>query len=438
MIPARLELHGSEQQPAIPNTRRARSRWGTHKQARTVAWQATAFGALLYVLACVVFDIVVFQNNVHQIDITLSNRLHNLETSNLQLNGPEGRSAEPTTPLPSSNDEELGNLPVVAWFIPAGGTPVPQETGIPPLPLAYRDVRGPITVTIGTLELRILGGLSAVHGGWIVVGASVSDVKHDLGTLILAESALGPFAFVVLFLVTLVIGRRAVGPVEALRKAQLEFTADASHELRTPLSVIEAEVGLALSAHRDAEALTSALRNVSLETGRLRRIVDDLLWLARFEQHPSPPPDEPVDLRSIATACARRFGPIALSKGVDLSVEGDGDDVVIDAPAEWLDRLVSVLVDNACRYAGEGGNVRLSVSGSGSLAVVTVDDSGPGIPESERERVLKRFHRASTTPGGAGLGLAIADAVVSATSGSWQIGTAPAGGARVQVTWPAL
>ena len=111
--------------------------------------------------------------------------------------------------------------------------------------------------------------------------------------------------------------------------------------------------------------------------------------------------------------------------------------MIIDAPAEWLDRLVSVLVDNACRYAGEGGDVRLSVSGAGNLAVLTVDDSGPGIPEDERERVLKRFHRASSTPGGAGLGLAIADAVVSATGGSWQIGTAPLGGARVQVTWAA-
>ena len=109
--------------------------------------------------------------------------------------------------------------------------------------------------------------------------------------------------------------------------------------------------------------------------------------------------------------------------------------MIIDAPAEWLDRLVTVLVDNACRYAGEGGKVQLSVSGSNGSAILTVDDSGPGIPEAERERVLERFHRATTAPGGAGLGLAIADAVVSATSGQWQIGTAPAGGARVQVTW---
>ena len=149
----------------------------------------------------------------------------------------------------------------------------------------------------------------------------------------------------------------------------------------------------------------------------------------------SPRAVAPATLRSILEACTRRFEPIARSKGVALSVSGNGEDVTIDAPAEWLDRLVTVLVDNACRYAGTGGQVQLSVSDSGGSAVLPVDDSGPGIPEGERERVLERFHRASTTPGGAGLGLAIADAVVSATSGRWQIGTAPLGGARVQVTW---
>ncbi len=69
---------------------------------------------------------------------------------------------------------------------------------------------------------------------------------------------------------------------------------------------------------------------------------------------------------------------------------------------------------------------------------LTVDDSGPGIPPEERPRIFDRFHRATEGPSGAGLGLAIADAVVRATNGRWEIGSSPAGGASISVTWPRL
>ena len=107
------------------------------------------------------------------------------------------------------------------------------------------------------------------------------------------------------------------------------------------------------------------------------------------------------------------------------------------APAEWLDRLVSVLIDNACRYSNDGGHVEVTVSSVDERVTLTVDDSGPGIPEEERDHVFQRFHRASASPGGAGLGLSIAHAVVRATGGHSEVGSAPLGGARVIVSWPA-
>ena len=108
---------------------------------------------------------------------------------------------------------------------------------------------------------------------------------------------------------------------------------------------------------------------------------------------------------------------------------------MIAAPPEWLDRLLGVLLDNACKYAPDGGRVDVTVAVEGSRVALTVDDSGPGIPETERTRIFDRFHRATDRQGGAGLGLAIADAIVRATGGRWKVGSAPSGGARMGISW---
>ena len=187
----------------------------------------------------------------------------------------------------------------------------------------------------------------------------------------------------------MVIGVKAAGPVEVSRRRQLEFTADASHELRTPLSVIEAEVSLGLSGRRSVEDYRDTLGRVSREALRLRVIVEDLLWLSRFDAEPPPPGDEPVDLSAIAVACADRFDGIAQQRGISLSVltQGQGQPW-INAPPEWVDRLTAVLVDNACRYAGDGGVVVLMVSMLGHRVSLAVEDDGPGIAVKERARCL--------------------------------------------------
>jgi signal transduction histidine kinase len=142
-------------------------------------------------------------------------------------------------------------------------------------------------------------------------------------------------------------------------------------------------------------------------------------------------------MASLARSCAERFDTIALQKNLTISIQPlAAYPALVLAPAEWLDRLVSVLVDNACRYVNVGGRVKVSLSSSDTHVVLHVDDDGPGIAEEEREHITRRFHRASAVPGGAGLGLSIADAVVQATNGEWKISTAPLGGARIEVSWP--
>jgi two-component system OmpR family sensor kinase len=129
---------------------------------------------------------------------------------------------------------------------------------------------------------------------------------------------------------------------------------------------------------------------------------------------------------------------VAEARGQKLTVDAAAgpEGAIVTAPPDWLDRLLGVLLDNACKYSPEGGAITVSVAGEGRRVRLTVDDSGPGIPAEERGRVFDRFHRATDAPGGAGLGLAIADAIVRATGGRWTIGTSPAGGASVSASWP--
>ena len=296
------------------------------------------------------------------------------------------------------------------------------------------DTAEPVTATINGSELRLMG--AARGDDYIVIGQSLQPVSEAQSTVILAELLIGPVLLIVVFLGAVAIGRRVATPVELARRRQLDFTADASHELRTPLSVIEANTSLALAQDRTEAWYRTAFERVDLESKRMRRLLDDLLWLARFDATQGPPNSEPVDLGVLAAQTADRFAAIAETRGLHLDVSATEESMVVAAPPEWLDRLLGVLLDNACKYSPEGGTVRVDVAADGGRIQVTVDDAGPGIPDDQRSRIFDRFHRASESEAGAGLGLAIADAIVRATGGRWKIAASSAGGASMSVSWP--
>jgi signal transduction histidine kinase len=274
-----------------------------------------------------------------------------------------------------------------------------------------------------------------------VAAESAEEIGHLEGVLRTFEGLALPFVFVVVLLASLVVARRAVAPVERARRRELEFTADASHELRTPLSVLRAEIALARATppqadQADEDGSGDLLDRVDGESARLERIVEDLLFLARSESEPPPPSDEPVDLHTLVRQSALRFAAVARSRQIELAVPAPTDDAaLILAPAEWVDRLLGILIDNACRCAPDGGQVAVHAGVVGKRAFLAVEDDGPGIPESERSRVFDRFHRIDDRPSGHGLGLAIADSIVQSTGGRWQIGSSPSGGARMEVSW---
>jgi signal transduction histidine kinase len=392
--------------------------------AARVAAVATLLIGVAYVVFVVAFDTIDTHHLISQVDASLTDRLSDASDHGRVL-----------PKVHADVDDDVDSAPIVLWRIMPDGHSVRLSDGAPPLPItAWVHSGRPITVDIGGNSFRL--DAAAVDSGWVVAGKSLAEQTHVERVLLTGELIAGPVLLLATYLATLVIGVKASGPIELARRRQLEFTADASHELRTPLSVIEAEVGLVLSAPRDSTRYRDALERVGRESDRLRRLVEDLLWLARFDSEPPPPGDEPIDLLAIADGCADRFGGVAQAQDITIVIANEGDDQAwISAPPEWVDRLTGVLVDNACRYAGRGGDVHIVVRSEGPWVSLAVEDSGPGIPASERPHLFDRFHRATDLGTGAGLGLAIADSVVRSTGGRWHIGDASMGGAHFEISW---
>jgi len=212
--------------------------------------------------------------------------------------------------------------------------------------------------------------------------------------------------------------------IEALLERERVFVADASHELRTPLATLRTELELAGRPGRSPEDLRSALRSTIEEVDRLSQLAEDLLVIARSDQGRLPIAREPIELNVLLERVRKRFQ--------DRAREG-GREIVIAAPAGLRAELDSLrieqalgnLVDNALRHGG--GEVRLSARGDDGSIVLEVTDQGPGFADGFEGEAFDRFTRADDgrTGGGAGLGLAIVEAIAAAHGG--RVSVAPSG-----------
>ncbi|TJW71789.1 MAG: two-component sensor histidine kinase, partial [Mesorhizobium sp.] len=199
-------------------------------------------------------------------------------------------------------------------------------------------------------------------------------------------------------------------------RMRADFIANASHELRTPLASIAGFIEtLRGPARGDPAARDQFLQIMQNQTGRMARLIDDLLSLSRLEMKPYLGPGTEVDLRQTIDSVIDSLGPLASENGV--VIEWDFIDGPLSVPGD-RDELFQVfenLLENACKYGQSGGRVTVSIAGSedGQEAGidVTIRDYGPGIAEEHIPRITERFYRVdvenSRTQKGTGLGLSI-------------------------------
>ncbi len=227
------------------------------------------------------------------------------------------------------------------------------------------------------------------------------------------------------------------GRVRTAFDAQQNFVADAAHELRTPLAALKLQV-LSLERADGDEARKVAMGRISAGIERATRLVEQLLVLARQEAGASEgAAPAPVDLADLARRTVGEMVGVAQAKGVDLGVQ-HADDARVLGQGSALAILMRNLVDNAVKYTPAGGTVDVAVHVTGGAAVLTVEDSGPGIAAEERERVFDRFYRiAGSEAAGSGLGLAIIRAIAERHGAKLGLDASERlGGLLVRVTFP--
>jgi signal transduction histidine kinase len=339
-----------------------------------------------------------------------------------------------------------------------------------------------VTRTVDEEGMRVTAGALPGHSGWVAVAAVSLEAYDATQSQVARGLAIGGVAFVgIAGLGAYWLARAALSPVERLRRqaaaiserdsdATLEvahtkdeiaalagtmndlldrlrralereraFVADASHELRSPLAVLRGELELAGRPGRGTGELTAAVRAAAEETDRLSRITNDLLVLARGDAGRLDLRLAMTDLRELLGRSAALAGPRLTAAGVTCRVDvAAGIQARIDAGR--IRQAVDNLIANAARFAPAGSEIVIAARNDGSALRIEVRDNGPGFPDTFLPHAFGRFRRPDTgrsrDDGGAGLGLAIVQAICAAHGGRATAFNKPDGGAVVSLWIP--
>ncbi len=227
---------------------------------------------------------------------------------------------------------------------------------------------------------------------------------------------------------------------EAFQK-QRQFAADASHELRTPLAIIQAESSLALDRKRTQAEYRRSLDLVSQEVTYMSGIIGKLLLLARDGAAGEPLNFQEVNVKDLFTELSSDVEALAQEKGVAFNL-GPMDNLTVKGDRFGLRQLFLNILDNAIRYTPSGGTVSSSLVRKNGSALVSISDTGIGIPAEDLPFIFDRFYRVdkarSRTDGGMGLGLAIANSIAKLHGGGIEVESQVGQGSTFHITLPLL
>ncbi len=211
------------------------------------------------------------------------------------------------------------------------------------------------------------------------------------------------------------------GRLEDTEEVRRRFVSDASHELRTPLAAIRLlSDSITQSGDMDQRTMREFASDIGSEADRLQRITEKLMSLTKLDAGVAPPAEEPADVAQAARQALHLLEPLAAAQGVTLRTDL-AEGCLVAVPADGLYQIIFNLAENGVKYNQPGGTVDIALRAEDGRAVLTVADTGIGIPEADRPHIFDRFYRVdkarSRASGGSGLGLAIVHDTVVANGG---------------------
>ena len=248
--------------------------------------------------------------------------------------------------------------------------------------------------------------------GLTLVFADISGEMSTLRTLKLTCTGIGVVSVLVFWLLSILLARWAVRPVEQAWQEQRQFVADASHELKTPLTVIMTNAELLQGQEDDRQ--NQYARSILTMSHQMRSLVEGLLELARVDNGAARAAFEELDLSELVSDELLPFEPVYFERGLTLESQIE-EGITITGSPRHLRQVADILLDNAMKYSPADSTVRVCLAKQGGNALLTVTNPGEPLSREECQRIFRRFYRvdAARTSGGYGLGLPIAKGITA-------------------------
>jgi signal transduction histidine kinase len=249
----------------------------------------------------------------------------------------------------------------------------------------------------------------------------VTQSYKTLQQLLITFIMVGTSMLLVIFFISLYFANRSIKPISFTWEKQKQFVADASHELKTPLAIIHANSDALLANEKDTiKNQKKWLDYIKIETQRMTKLINDLLYLAKTEDTSVQTIYATFDISNVVNSAVLSMEAIIFEKGLNLTYEVTPE-LLVKGDPEQIKQVILILLDNAIKYTKEQGHIDIYLKKTKRSIEFTIKNTGEGINRKNISRIFDRFYRTdpsrATETGGYGLGLSVAKAIVDRHNG---------------------